>query len=111
MGKFILHENEETGGVCVMMPNLACGLTIEEIAKKDVVRRVYDENGDIIEIIPLEYRIVQASNYHIERVDAMRWSDVLAENDEDQVGLSSDQETGKFSPPDNDDQSVATSGL
>jgi hypothetical protein len=32
----ILYPNEETGGVCVMMPILSSGLSIHQIGKKDV---------------------------------------------------------------------------
>jgi hypothetical protein len=34
--KIILYPNTETGGVIVLFPVLACGLTVEQIAEKDV---------------------------------------------------------------------------
>lgn len=32
----VYPEDDSFGGVCVMVPNLDCGLTVEEIAQKDV---------------------------------------------------------------------------
>lgn len=34
--KVILYPNTETGGVVILFPVLACGLTLEQIAEKDV---------------------------------------------------------------------------
>lgn len=34
--KVILYPNTETGGVVILIPVLACGLTLEQIAEKDV---------------------------------------------------------------------------
>lgn len=34
--QLVIFPNNETGGVCIMSPNLASGLSIEQIAIKDV---------------------------------------------------------------------------
>lgn len=53
MSKFIIHTNE-TGGVSVIVPVLDCGLTIEQIAAKDVPTGV---SFDIVEesVVPTDW--------------------------------------------------------
>ena len=59
MEKRIIYKNE-TGGVSVIIPFLGCGLTIEQIAAKDV------PHG-------LPYKIVDASEIPTDRSSREQW--------------------------------------
>lgn len=60
MTKRIIYPNQEMGGICLMTPFLECGLTIEEIAKKDVPAGV-------------PYRIIDISNVPTDSVFFNAW--------------------------------------
>ena len=59
MEKRIIYKNE-TGGVSVIIPFLGCGLTIEQIAAKDVPHGA-------------PYKIVDASEIPSDRTDRALW--------------------------------------
>jgi hypothetical protein len=76
MNQRIIYPNDE-GGVSVIVPSPNCGLTIEEIAAKDVPPIVVRQNGEVVSSTPRPYQIVDVSEVPSDRTwrNAWVWAD------------------------------------
>ena len=72
MNSRIIFPNDE-GGVSVIVPAPECGLTIEEIAAKDVPPIVERVNGEIVSSTPRPYKIVDVSDIPSDRTFRGAW--------------------------------------
>ena len=61
------------GGVCVIIP-ADCGLTIEEIAAKDVPPVVVMQDGIVVSSTPRPYEIVDVSDIPSDRTFRGAWT-------------------------------------
>ena len=68
----IIYPNDE-GGVAVIVP-ADCGLTIEEIAAKDVPPVVVMQDGVVVSSTPRSFKIVDVSEIPSERLFRGAWS-------------------------------------
>lgn len=68
----IIYPTDE-GGVAIIIPAPECGLTIEEIAQKDVPPIVERINGEIVSSTPRPYKIVDVSEIPSERLLRNAW--------------------------------------
>ena len=73
MNQRIIYPTDE-GGVSVIIPAPECGLTIEEIAAKDVPPVVDRVNGEIVSSTPRPYKIVDVSDIPSDRLFRNAWS-------------------------------------
>ena len=70
--KRIIYPTDE-GGVAIIVPAPECGLTIEEIAAKDVPPVVECVNGEIVSSTPRPYNIVDVSDIPEDRTFRNAW--------------------------------------
>lgn len=74
MSNFRVIYPTDEGGVAVLIPTDECGLTIEEIAAKDVPPIVTrGANGEIGASIPRPYKIVDVSEVPSDRTFRAAW--------------------------------------
>jgi hypothetical protein len=73
MNQRIIYPTDD-GGVAVITPAAECGLTIEEIAAKDVPPIVVRQNGEIVSSSPRPYEIVDVADIPSERLFRAAWS-------------------------------------
>jgi hypothetical protein len=73
MNSRILYPTDD-GGVAVIIPAAECGLTIEEIAAKDVPPIVVRQNGEIVSSTPRPYEIVDVADIPSDRTFRGAWS-------------------------------------
>ena len=74
MSNFRVIYPTDEGGVAVIIPAPECGLTIEEIAAKDVPPVVDRVNGEIVSSTPRPYKIVDVSDIPSDRLFRNAWS-------------------------------------
>ena len=70
--KRIIYPTDD-GGVAIIIPAPECGLTIEEIAQKDVPPIVERVNGEIVSSTPRPYKIVDVSEIPTDRTFRGAW--------------------------------------
>ena len=68
----IIYPTDD-GGVAIIIPAPECGLTIEEIAAKDVPPIVERINGEIVSSTPRPYKIVDVSDIPSDRLLRNAW--------------------------------------
>ena len=73
MSNFRVIYPTDDGGVAVIIPAPECGLTIEEIAQKDVPPVVERINGEIVSSTPRPYKIVDVSDIPSDRLLRNAW--------------------------------------
>ena len=74
MNQRIIFPNDE-GGVAVIIPAAECGLTIEEIAAKDVPPIVvHGPEGSVASSTPRPYKIVDVADIPSDRTFRAAWS-------------------------------------
>ena len=73
MNSRIIYPTDD-GGVAVIIPAPECGLTIEEIAAKDVPPIVVMQDGVVVSSTPRPYEIVDVSEIPSERLFRAAWS-------------------------------------
>ena len=73
MSNFRVIYPTDEGGVAIIVPAPECGLTIEEIAAKDVPPIVERINGEIISSTPRPYKIVDVSDIPSDRLLRNAW--------------------------------------
>lgn len=73
MNQRIIFPNDE-GGVAVIIPAPECGLTIEEIAAKDVPPVVVMQDGVVVSSTPRPFKIVDVSDIPSDRTFRGAWS-------------------------------------
>jgi hypothetical protein len=73
MNQRIIYPNDE-GGVSIIVPSPNCGLTIEEIAVKDVPPVVVRQNGEVVSSTPRPYQIVDVENIPSDRTFRNAWT-------------------------------------
>ena len=71
MNSRIIYPTDE-GGVAVIVP-ADCGLTIEEIAAKDVPPVVVMQDGVVVSSTPRPFKIVDVSEIPSERLFRAAW--------------------------------------
>lgn len=71
MNQRIIYEADE-GGVAVIVP-ADCGLTIEQIAAKDVPPVVVMQEGVVVSASPRPFRIVDVSEVPSDRTFRAAW--------------------------------------
>ena len=72
MNQRIIFQNDE-GGVAVIVPAPECGLTIEEIAAKDVPPVVVMQDGVVVSSTPRPYKIVDVADIPSDRTFRNAW--------------------------------------
>jgi len=72
MTKRIIYPTDN-GGVAVIVPAPECGLTIEQIAAKDVPPVVVMQNGVVVSSTPRPYKIVDVSDIPEDRTFRNAW--------------------------------------
>jgi hypothetical protein len=72
MNQRIIYPNDE-GGVSVIVPSPNCGLTIEQIAAKDVPPIVVRQNGEVVSSTPRPYQIVDVADIPSDRTFRNAW--------------------------------------
>jgi len=72
MNQRIIYPNDE-GGVSIIVPSDNCGLTIEEIAAKDVPPIVVRQNGEVVSSTPRPYQIVDVADIPSDRTFRNAW--------------------------------------
>jgi hypothetical protein len=72
MNSRILYPTDD-GGVAVIVPAAKCGLTIEEIAAKDVPPVVVRQNGEVVSSTPRPYQIVDVADIPSDRTFRNAW--------------------------------------
>lgn len=72
MNSRIIYPTDE-GGVAVIIPAPECGLTIEEIAAKDVLPVVVMQDGVVVSSTPRKYKIVDVSEVPSDRTFRNAW--------------------------------------
>jgi hypothetical protein len=73
MNQRIIFPTDD-GGVAVIIPAAECGLTIEEIAAKDVPPIVVRQNGEIVSSTPRPYKIIDAADVPADREFRDAWT-------------------------------------
>jgi len=73
MNSRIIYPSDD-GGVAVIIPAPECGLTIEEIAAKDVPPIVVMQDGVVVSSTPRSFKIVDVSEIPSERLFRGAWS-------------------------------------
>jgi hypothetical protein len=72
MNSRILYPTDD-GGVSIIVPSPNCGLTIEEIAAKDVPPIVVRQNGEVVSSTPRPYQIVDVADIPSDRTFRNAW--------------------------------------
>ena len=72
MNSRIIFPNDE-GGVSVIVPAPECGLTIEEIAAKDVPPVVVMQDGVVVSSTPRPFKIVDVADIPSDRTFRNAW--------------------------------------
>ena len=72
MNQRIIYPTHE-GGVAVIIPAAECGLSIEEIAAKDVPPVVVMQDGVVVASSPRPYKIVDAADIPSDRTFRGAW--------------------------------------
>ena len=72
MNQRIIYPTDE-GGVAIIIPAPDCGLTIEDIAAKDVPPIVERINGMVVSSTPRPYKIVDVSDIPTDRTFRDAW--------------------------------------
>ena len=74
MNQRIIYPNDD-GGVSVIVPAAECGLTIEQIAAKDVPPIVvHGPEGSVASSTPRPYKIVDVADIPSDRTFRAAWS-------------------------------------
>ncbi|MGL5715085.1 MAG: hypothetical protein ACRCX2_18860 [Paraclostridium sp.] len=73
MSNFRVIYPTDEGGVAVIIPAAECGLSIEEIAAKDVPPVVIMVDGEIVSSTPRPYKIVDVSDIPSDRLLRNAW--------------------------------------
>ena len=73
MNSRIIYPTDD-GGVAVIIPAAECGLTIEEIAAKDVPPVVVMQDGVVVSSTPRPFEIVDVSEVPSDRTFRGAWS-------------------------------------
>ena len=73
MNSRIIYPTDD-GGVAVIIPAPECGLTIEEIAAKDVPPVVVMQDGVVVSSTPRSFEIVDVSEIPSDRTFRGAWS-------------------------------------
>ena len=73
MSNFRVIYPTDEGGVAIIVPAPECGLTIEEIAAKDVPPVVIMVDGEIVSSTPRPYKIVDVSDIPSDRLLRNAW--------------------------------------
>ena len=73
MNQRIIYPTDD-GGVAIIVPAPECGLTIKEIAAKDVPPIVVIQDGVVVSSIPRSFKIVDVSEIPSERLFRGAWS-------------------------------------
>ena len=73
MNSRIIYPTDD-GGVAVIIPAPECGLTIEEIAAKDLPRVVVMQDGVVVSSTPRSFEIVDVSEIPSDRTFRGAWS-------------------------------------
>ena len=71
--KRIIYPSDD-GGVCVIVPAPECGLTIEEIAAKDVPPIVVMQDGVVVSSTHRPYEIVDVADIPSDRTFRGAWT-------------------------------------
>jgi hypothetical protein len=72
--KLIIYPND-TGGICILTPAPECGLSLQEIAAKDVPPIVvYGPEQTIVSSLPRPYKIVDAADIPATREFRDAWT-------------------------------------
>ena len=72
MNQRIIYPTDE-GGVSVIVPAPECGLTIEQIAAKDVPPVVVMQDGVVVSSTPRPYKIVDVADIPSDRTFRNAW--------------------------------------
>ena len=72
MNQRIIYPTDE-GGVAVIVPAAECGLTIEEIAAKDVPPVVVMQDGVVVSSTRRPYKIVDVADIPFDRTFRGAW--------------------------------------
>lgn len=72
MNQRIIYPTDD-GGVSVIVPSPNCGLTIEEIAAKDVPPVVVMQDGVVVSSTPRPFKIVNAADIPSDRTFRNAW--------------------------------------
>ena len=72
MNQRIIYPTDDDG-VAVVVPAPECGLTIEEIAAKDVPPIVVMQGGVVVSSTPRSFKIVDVSEIPSERLFRAAW--------------------------------------
>ena len=72
MNSRIIYPTDD-GGVAVIIPAAECGLSIEEIAAKDVPPVVVMQDGVVVSSTPRPYKIVDVSDIPEDRTFRGAW--------------------------------------
>ena len=72
MNSRIIYPTDD-GGVAVIIPAAECGLSIEEIAAKDVPPIVVMQDGVVVSSTPRPYKIVDVSDIPEDRTFRNAW--------------------------------------
>ena len=73
MNSRIIYPTDD-GGVAVIIPAAECGLTIEEIAAKDVPPVVVMQDGVVVSSTPRPFEIVDVADIPSDRTFRGAWS-------------------------------------
>lgn len=73
MNSRIIYPTDD-GGVAVVVPAPECGLTIEEIAAKDVPPIVVMQDGVVVSSTPRPYEIVDVADIPSDRTFRGAWT-------------------------------------
>lgn len=73
MNQRIIYPTDD-GGVAVIVPAPGSGLTIQEIAAKDVPPFIERREGDVVYSAPRPYRIVDVNDVPSDRLFRAAWS-------------------------------------
>ncbi len=73
MNQRIIFPND-TGGICILTPAPECGLSLQEIAAKDVPPIVVRQNGEIVSSTPRPWKIVDAADIPADRTFRDAWT-------------------------------------
>ena len=72
MNSRIIYPTDE-GGVAVIVPAAECGLSIEQIAAKDVPAVVVMQDGVVVSSTPRSYKIVDVADIPSDRTFRNAW--------------------------------------
>ena len=70
--KRIIYPTDE-GGVAIIVPAPECGMTIEEIAAKDVPTVVVMQDGVVVSSTPRPYKIIDTVDVPSDRTFRNAW--------------------------------------